>query len=565
MSLVVQRATKASHLEILNRRAYRRAMQKARGLGPAIDRREFIARSAALAGAAFTFPAVAAPAPPSPDELAFASVQDLSHHMQRGVISAVELAQSCLARIERLDRRGPMLGAMIELNPDALAIAAERDAERKAGRVRGSLHGIPIVVKDNVDTGDKLLTSAGSMIFAGGPAPRDAFVIERLRAAGAVLLGKTNLSEWANFRSTRSSSGWSARGGLTKNPHVLDRNPSGSSSGTACAVAAGLAPLGIGTETDGSIISPASICGVVGIKPTLGLLSRSGIIPIAHSQDTAGPMARSVADAAALLGPLTGMDPRDPVTRSSLGKSERDYTRHLRPGALAKARIGVPRNLAGFHPAVDAALEHAIAAMKSAGAVIVDPLSLPSAGQYDDSELEVLLYEFKADLPLYLASRGPSSPARSLADIIQFNERQRAAELPWFGQELFERALAKGSLEDPAYRAARERCLRLARDEGLDPLFAKHALDALICPSNAPAWLTDLVSGDHWLGGNTSFAAVAGYPSLTVPMGHTHSLPLGLSFIGRPWSEGRLIELGYAFERLTSAWKPPGFLPTLIA
>jgi amidase len=379
-----------------------------------------------------------------------------------------------------------------------------------------------------------------------------------------VLLGKTNLSEWANFRSTRSSSGWSARGGLTKNPHVLDRNPSGSSSGTACAVAAGFAPLGIGTETDGSIISPASICGIVGIKPTVGLLSRSGIIPISHSQDTAGPMARSVADAAALLGPLTGIDPRDPITKSSDGKAERDYTRHLRRGGLAKARIGVPRNLAGFHPAVDAALDRAIAAMKSAGAVVVDSLTLPTAGQFDDIELEVLLYEFKADLTAYLTSRG-SSPARSLADIIQFNERQRAAELPWFGQELFERAQAKGSLDDPAYRAARERCLRLTRDEGLDPLFAKHSLDALICPSNAPAWLTDLVSGDHWLGGNTSFAAVAGYPSLTVPMGFTHSLPLGLSFIGRPWSEGRLIELGYAFERLTAAWKPPSFLPTLVA
>jgi amidase len=540
-------------------------MPSPRAIGPSVNRREFITRGAALAGVALLCPTLAGAGAPTSEELANASVGELGLYMQRGELSAVDIARSYLARIDQLDRRGPMLRAMIELNPDALHIAGERDAERKAGRVRGPLHGIPVVVKDNIDSGDRLATSAGSLLLAGAPAPRDAFIIERLRAAGAVLLGKTNLSEWANFRSTRSSSGWSARGGLTKNPHVLDRSPSGSSSGTACALAAGFAPIGIGTETDGSIISPASVCGIVGIKPTLGLWGRSGIIPISHSQDTAGPMARSVADAAALLGPLTGNDPRDPATEKSQGKSQRDYTRHLRPEALKGARIGVPRNLAGFHHAVDTALDAAVAAMKSAGAVIVDELKLPTAGQFDDAELEVLLYEFKADLAAYLATRGASAPARSLDDVIQFNRRERIRELPWFEQELFERAAAKGPLSDAAYRAARDLCLRLTRGEGIDPLLGKHGLDALICPSNAPAWLTDLVSGDHYIGGNTSFAAVAGYPSLTVPMGFTHSLPLGLSFIGRPWSEGRLIELGYAFEQLTKAWRAPGFSPTLIA
>lgn len=543
--------------------------------GASIPRRDFITGSlalggAALAGGSLLLPGAAqgaaSPRPlPSADELAFSSARDLARALERRELSAVHLAQSCLARIEQLDRRGPMLGAMIELNPQALAIAAERDAERAAGRVRGPLHGLPIVVKDNIDSGDQLATSAGSMLLASTRALRDAFIIERLRAAGAVLLGKSNLSEWANFRSTRSSSGWSARGGLTKNPHVLDRSPSGSSSGTACAVAAGLAPLGIGTETDGSIISPSSVCGIVGIKPTLGLWGRSGIIPIAHSQDTPGPMARSVADAALLLGPLTGVDPRDAATQSSAGKSQRDYTRFLRPGALAQARIGVARDLAHFHGAVDRALDAAVSALKSAGAQVVDELALPTAGQFDDAEMDVLLYEFKADLAAYLATRGPSAPARTLADVIQFNERERASEQPWFGQELFLRAEAKGSLTDAAYRTARERCLQLTRTEGLDPLFDKHHLDAVICPSNAPAWITDLVSGDHYIGGNTSFAAVSGYPSLTVPMGFVHSLPLGLSFIGRPWSEGRLIELGFAFETLTQARRPPSFSPTLIA
>jgi amidase len=524
-----------------------------------------MAQSAALAGAAFLLPGLADARERDTEELAGASVRELGLHMQRGVLSAVDIARSCLARIDQLDRRGPMLSSMIQLNPDALAIARERDAERKAGRVRGPLHGIPVVVKDNIDSADKLLTSAGSFLLADAPATRDAFIIERLRAAGAVLLGKNNLSEWANFRSTHSVSGWSARGGLTKNPHVLDRNPSGSSSGTACAIAAGFAPLGIGTETDGSIISPASVCGIVGIKPTLGLWGRSGIVPIAHSQDTPGPMARSVADAATLLGPLTGIDPRDAATRPSQGRYQRDYTRHLDPRGLEGARLGVPRNLAGFHPAVDRALDAAVDAMKYAGALVIDGLKLPTNGQFDDAELEVLLYEFKADLADYLATRGAGVSVRSLAEVIAFNERERKRELPWFGQELFERAQAKGPLSDPAYRSARELCSKLTRSEGLDVLFDKHSLDAIICPSNAPAWVTDMVSGDHVIGGNTSFAAVAGYPSLTVPMGFLHSLPLGLSFIARPWREDKLVELGHAFEHATRARRAPQFLPTLIA
>jgi amidase len=543
-----------------------------------LGRREFLARSLALAGAAAVCrvapvpPALAKEAPaPASDDISDASVIELQARMERGALDSLRLTQHCLERIERLDRQGPALHAVIELNPDAFSIAAARDAERKAGKVRGPLHGIPILIKDNIDTRDRMKTSAGSLALAQNTAPRDAFIVERLRASGAVLLGKTNLSEWANFRSTHSTSGWSARGGLTKNPHALDRNTSGSSSGTGAAIAAGFAALGIGTETDGSIISPASVCGIVGIKPTVGLWGRSGIVPISASQDTAGPMARTVADAALLLGPLAGLDPRDAATRASQGKTLLDYTSALDARGLKGARIGVPRNLAGFHPAVDDALDESVAALRSAGAVVLDSLELSTVGQFDDAELDVLLYEFKAGLQAYLGSlaASPSAgskdrapPLRTLADVIRFNDEQRSREMPWFGQELFERAEKKGPLSDEAYKAARKKCLRLARDEGLDSLSSKHHLDALVCPSNQPAWVTDLVNGDHYIGGNTSFAAVAGYPSITVPMGSSHGLPLGLSFIGRAFSEAKLIRLAYAFEQETRARILPGFPAT---
>jgi amidase len=539
-----------------------------------LSRRQFVGGAAALAGATAlsrSSPAsdasVASPASaaaPAGNELSGASVAELRARIDRGATSVVALVGYFLDRIDRLDKRGPAINAVIELNPDALAIAAARDAEVKAGQRRGPLHGIPVLIKDNIDTADRMRTTAGSLALADSRPPRDAFIVERLRAAGAVVLGKTNLSEWANFRSTHATSGWSARGGLTRNPHVLDRNTSGSSSGTAAALAAGLAALGVGTETDGSIISPSSICGIVGLKPTVGLWSRSGIIPISPSQDTPGPMARSVADVAALLGPLAAADARDPASRAPRRAAPDDHaSSSLDPRGLAGARLGVPRNLAGFNLDVDRALDHAILALRDAGAVVVDQLQLPTAQKFDDAELDVLLYEFKASVSQYLAALGPSAPRKTLADLIAFNEAERAREMPWFGQELFERALKKGPLGEPAYRAARATCLKMARREGLDPLFDKHRLDAIIAPSNQPAWLTDLANGDHFTGGNTTFAAVAGYPSITVPMGFTRDLPLGLSFTGRPWSEGILIKLAYGFEQHTHARRAPRFLPTV--
>jgi amidase len=483
--------------------------------------------------------------------------------MQRGSLTSRALTQRYLSRIDAMDKRGPSINAVIELNPDALAIADERDAERKAGRVRGALHGIPVLIKDNIDSADRMRTSAGSLALATNTPPRDAFILERLRAAGAVLIGKTNLSEWANYRSTHSSSGWSGRGGQTRNPYVLDRNPCGSSSGTGAAIAADFATVGIGTETDGSIICPSSINGLVGIKPTVGLWSRSGIIPISASQDTAGPMARSVADAAALLGALTGVDARDNATIASRGKSAADYTTFLKPNALKGARIGVARNLAGFSDFVDAKFNEAIAALKGAGAVIVDATNLTTAGKFDDAEGVVLDYEFKAGINAYLASLGPNAPMRTLADLIAFNDREKAREMPWFGQEIFLRAEKSGPLTDRKYLDARGKCLRLARTEGIDAVMAKHQLDTIICPSNQPAWPTDWLNGDHFTGGNTSFAAVAGYPSITVPMGYVRELPVGLSFIGRAWDEGKLISLAFAFEQATKVRRAPSYLPTL--
>ena len=435
------------------------------------------------------------------------------------------------------------------------------DRERRDGRVRGPLHGIPVLVKDNVDTADRMRTSAGSLALAASVAPRDAGLVARLREAGAVIIGKTNLSEWANFRSTRSTSGWSARGGQTRNPYVLDRNPCGSSSGSGAAPAANLAAAAVGTETDGSIVCPAATCGIVGIKPTVGLVSRSGIIPISHTQDTAGPMARTVADAAALLGVLAGADPRDLATARAAGRAHADYTQFLDAAALRGARLGVARNYGDYNTHVDRLLDEAVAAMKSLGATVVDA-PLASKGKYEDAEFEVLLYEFKAGLNAYLATLPPSVAHRTLADLIEFNEQHAEREMPWFGQEIFVMAQKKGPLTAPAYRAALAKCREQSRARGIDLAMRTHRLDALVAPTGNPAWPTDLVNGDHFTGGVSTPAAVAGYPHVTVPMGYVAGLPVGVSFFGGAWSEPRLLALAYAYEQATKHRKPPRFLVT---
>ena len=506
---------------------------------------------------------VAAPPPAAPAPsftLEEADIATLQRRMASGELSAHAIAQQYLERIAAIDDAGPQLRSVIELNPEALAIADARDAERRDGRLRGPLHGIPVLLKDNIDTADAMQTSAGSLALVGAPATQDSAVAARLREAGAVILGKTNLSEWANIRSSRSSSGWSARGGQTRNPYVLDRNPCGSSSGSAVAVAANLTAVAVGTETDGSILCPSAVNALVGIKPTVGLVSRAGIVPIAHSQDTAGPMARSVADAAVLLQALVGADPRDKASWDA-DKHRADYRAALTADGLKGARLGVVRKFAGFQPDVDAALDGAVAALRAAGATVVDPVDVPDAEKYGEAELTVLLYELKADLNAYLASRR-GVPVTSLAEVIAFNRQNAAREMPWFGQELFEQAQARGPLTDRAYRDAAAKARKLARD-GIDVALKKHRLDALVWPSNAPAWPTDPLNGDHVTGGNTSPAAVAGYPSLTVPMAQAHGLPLGLSFTGTAWSEATLIRLAYAFEQATHARQPPTFLPTL--
>jgi amidase len=493
------------------------------------------------------------------DELTLAELQE---GMKTGRFTARSVTEKYLARIEEIERQGPGLNSILEINPDALAIADALDRERKANGPRGPLHGIPVLLKDNIGTRDRMTTTAGSLALRGCVPPADAFVAKRLRDAGAVILGKTNLSEWANFRSSHSSSGWSGRGGQTRNPYALDRNPCGSSSGSAVAVSANLCALALGTETDGSIVCPSSANGIVGIKPTLGLVSRSGIIPIAHSQDTAGPMARTVADAAVLLGALTGVDPEDSLTPESLGKASSNYAQFLNPRGLRGARIGVARKFFGFSDAVDKLMETAIDAMKREGAVIVDPAGLATAKEFGDSEFQVLLYEFKADLNSYLARLGPAAPVGSLKEIIEFNVRNRQKEMPYFGQDIFLKAVEKGPLTSKEYVEALEKNRRLARAEGIDAVMDKLHLDALIAPTGGPAWLIDLVDGDHDTGGSSSPAAVAGYPNINVPLGLVFGMPVGISFFGRAYSEPTLVKLAYAFEQTTKSRRAPRFLPT---
>lgn len=535
-----------------------------------MKRRTFLGISAA-GGVASGLPPAAqlriddrTPSPTQDDfELNEITVAALNRGIAEGRWTSRRVTELYLGRIAAIDQAGPRLNSVLETNPDALSIADALDLERTAGRVRGPLHGVPVLVKDNIDTADKMQTTAGSLALEGSIAPRDAFIIERLRAAGAILLGKVNLSEWANFRSSRSSSGWSGRGGQTKNPYVLDRNPCGSSSGSGTAGAANLATLTIGTETDGSIVCPSSIAGLVGIKPTVGLWSRAGIIPISHTQDTAGPMCRTVADAATLLGPLTGADDRDPATAASRGRAAADYRPHLKADGLRGARIGVTRKHMGISPKTERVYDEAIRAIKDAGAVVIDPLDLPDPTAMGAAEWDLLAHEFKAGIAAYLATLGPRNRHRTLADLMAFNVANANREMPYFGQETFELANAKGSLTSATYRRLLSTCRRMSRTMGLDPRFASNRLDAIVGITAGPAWPIDLVNGDRFTGGSSTYPAVAGYPSITVPCGEVHGLPIGLLFMGRAWSEGRLIELAYGFEQATKSRRPPAFRPTL--
>jgi amidase len=482
--------------------------------------------------------------------------------MERGEITAVSLVEYYMARIAQIDRDGPALNSVLELNPEAEAIAAALDAQWEEQGPRGPLHGMPVMIKGNIDTADRMTTTAGSLALEGHVPAQDAFLVERLRAAGAIILGKTNLSEWANFRSTRSSSGWSSQGGQTRNPYALDRNPCGSSSGSGVAAAADLCVATVGTETDGSIVCPSHANGIVGLKPTVGLVSRSGIIPVSHSQDTAGPMARTVADTAVMLAALVGVDPRDEATLASAewGMRSSKFEWPDNDG-LRGARIGVARNFCGFDPRVDSILEESLQVMRDLGATIIDEANIETAGQWEEPELEVLHYEFKAGLNAYLDQLGPEARVHSLADVISFNEANREMMMPYFGQEHFLAAQEKGPLSDDAYLKALAECRRLARDEGIDATMARHELDAIVTPSGEPAWLTDWVNGDHHESSSWSPAAVAGYPSISVPAGYVFGLPVNISLIGGAWQEGKLIRLAHAFEQATQVRRPPQFLP----
>ncbi len=525
-------------------------------------RRTFLTSGAAglqVAAAARTRGAARGSHKIAPFELEEVGIAELAAGLERRRWTTRRLLELYLARIDAVDREGPRLRAVLELNPDAHAIAEQLDRERKQGRARGPLHGIPVLIKDNIDTADRMSTSAGSLALEGWRPPKDSFVAARLRAAGALILGKTNMSEWANFRSTHSVSGWSGRGGQTRNPYALHRNPSGSSSGSGAAVAANLCAAAIGSETDGSVVSPASINGLVGVKPTLGLISRAGIVPISHSQDTAGPMGRTVRDAAMLLSALTGVDADDPATAASAGKFEADYTKFLDPNGLRGARLGIARKFFDKNAPMDAFLNQCVDALRRAGAEVIDPADLPSQGKWSEPEGEVLAYEFKTDLNAYLAKLPDSRHPRTLAELIEFNEKNRSREMPYFGQELFEQSQAKGPLTEQKYIDARRQCLRLAREEGIDAVVDKYKLDAIVTLTSGPAWLIDWVNGDMDTGGCSSPPAIAGYPHITVPAGYYRDLPLGLSFFGKAWTEPALFRLAYGFETATKARRAPRY------
>ncbi len=530
-------------------------------------RRAFLASGIRIGASLTALPAFSteasaeSPVHVEPFELDELTIADLQDGMKSGKFSARSLVEKYLGRIAAIDGQGPSLNSVIELNPEALSIADSLDAEHALKGPRGPLHGIPVLIKDNIGSADQMMTTAGSLALLGFTPPKDSAVVRRLRQAGAVILGKTNLSEWANFRSSHSSSGWSGRGGQTRNPYALDRNPCGSSSGSGAAVSANLCAVCVGTETDGSIVCPSSANGVVGIKPTVGLVSRAGIIPITHSQDTAGPICRSVADAAALLGALSGADPDDGATKARPAERPSDYTQYLDRAGLRGARIGVVRRSYDFTECAAGVLSAALFAMKSEGAVLVDPVEIASLGKFDDSEMDVLLYEFKADLDAYLAA-APNAPVHSLKQIIEFNEQNREAELNYFGQDLLVKAQKKGPLTEKSYLDALARNHLLTRDQGIDAAMEKHRLDALVAMTAGPSWLIDLVDGDHDTGGSSSLAAAAGYPNINVPAGFIFGLPVGISFFGRAWSEPKLIKIAYAFEQATGIRKPPQFLPT---
>ena len=544
-----------------------------------IDRRRFIGTSIAGGAAAALGTAACAPDAPQgaggegaasdaggvpPFELDEVTVAELQAAMESGERTARSITQLYLDRIAAIDGQGPELRSVIETNPEALDIAGQLDEERQARGPRGPLHGIPVALKDNIDTHDRMTTTAGSLALEGSIPPQDSFIAQRLRDAGAIILAKLNMSEWAYFRGERATSGWSARGGQCRMPYALDRNPCGSSSGSGVAASANLSALTIGTETGGSIMCPSSTNGVVGIKPTVGLWSRSGVIPISHSQDTAGPMCRTVRDAAVLLGPVTGVDPRDAATAASEGNQHADYTQFLDAGGLQGARLGIARSFPGFSPEVLALFDGAVAAMAEAGAVLVDPANLPNAAWNDEAPLLVLEYEFKANLNAYLASLGPDAPVKTLAEVIEFNERNADLEMPHFGQQRLIASEARGPLTDQAYLDAVRAIQRGNREDGIDRLMDEHDLDAIVAPTRGLAWKTDHILGDSLGGGSSAGpAAIAGYPDITVPMGFVSGLPAGVSFFGRRWSEPVLLRIAYAYEQATNHRAAPTFAETL--